>query len=453
MKLSKRFRENLMLVVLGVVLFFVLTNYKLVLNILGYIKNILYPVMLGGLFAFILNVPMSAIERTIFRTPKKEKPKKIVCAIKRPCSIVLTLLIAVGILSLLLILVIPSLAETLSTLSESAQTIVDNISEKVESNGALKAIFNAFNIKKESFSTGFMDFLKSSVSALESMNSPGSAAAAIFSSIINVVLGIFFSIYFLAQKEKLKEQARKTCVAFLPARANSKITRIGQRTVDTFGKFLTGQCTDAALLGTLCALGMLVFGFPYPLLIGVVVAVAALIPVLGSCIGMAIGFLLISATSITQAVWFVVFLLILIQIDCNFIYPRIVGNSVGLPALWVLFAVTVGGRMWGVLGMFLAVPACAIVYSALTVIVNERYSKNIRLKNIKQSAKPNKKRFFSEDEECDENCEEEDYDFEPDEQDTDQLSFEEIDEQTQSPAENSEQQEDNKGPSALGNTD
>ncbi len=151
--------------------------------------------------------------------------------------------------------------------------------------------------------------------------------------------------------------------------------------------------------------------------------------------------------------WFVVFLLILIQIDCNFIYPRIVGNSVGLPALWVLFAVTVGGRMWGVLGMFLAVPACAIVYSALTVIVNERYSKNIRLKNIKQSAKPNNKHFFSEDEECDENCEEEDYDFEPDEQDTDQLSFEEIDEQTQSPAENSEQQEDNKGPSALGNTD
>ena len=110
MKLSKRFRENLMLVVLGVVLFFVLTNYKLVLNILDYIKSILYPVMLGGLFAFILNVPMSAIERTIFRTPKKEKPKKIVCAIKRPCSIVLTLLIAVGILSLLLILVIPSLA-------------------------------------------------------------------------------------------------------------------------------------------------------------------------------------------------------------------------------------------------------------------------------------------------------------------------------------------------------
>ena len=169
MKFSKRFRENMMLVVLGVVLFFVLTNYKLVLNILDYIKNILYPVMLGGLFAFILNVPMSAIERTIFRTPKKEKPKKIVCAIKRPCSIVLTLLIAVGILSLLLILVIPSLAETLSTLSESAQTIVDNISEKVESNGALKAIFNAFNIKKESFSTGSMDFLKSSVSALESM--------------------------------------------------------------------------------------------------------------------------------------------------------------------------------------------------------------------------------------------------------------------------------------------
>ena len=204
------------------------------------------------------------------------------------------------------------------------------------------------------------------------MNSAGSVASAIFSSIVNVVLALFFSIYFLAMKETLKRQMKKFSTAFLPPKADSKLTAIVQRSVDTFGKFLTGQCTDAVLLGTLCALGMWLFGFPYPLLMGVVIAVAALIPVLGSCIGMLIGFMLISTTSITQALWFVVYLLILIQIDCNFIYPHIVGNSVGLPSLWVLFAVTVGGRMFGVIGMFLAVPVCAIVYSALSVIVNDR---------------------------------------------------------------------------------
>jgi len=375
-----------MLIVIGVVLFFALTNYRIALNILGYVENVLYPVMLGALFAFILNVPMSAIERRLFRTPKNEKRKRIVCAIKRPCSIVLTLLIAIGIVVLLAALVIPSLAATLSTLSDSAQTIVNNISEKVENNRALKSLFNTFNITKESFTDGLLDFLKNSISALRSMNSPGSMASAIFTSIVNTVLGIFFSIYFLAQKETLKRQAQKVFGAFLPNRANSKLQRIGARSVETFGKFLTGQCTDAALLGTLCALGMLAFGFPYPLLIGVVVAVTALIPVLGACIGMLIGFLLISATSITEAVWFVVYLLILIQIDCNLIYPRIVGNSVGLPSLWVLFAVTVGGRAFGVLGMFLAVPACAIIYSALSVITNERFNKRMRLKHIKEMA-------------------------------------------------------------------
>ena len=374
MRFTKRFKENLMLIVIGVVLFFALTNYHIALNILGYIYDVLYPVLLGCLFAFILNVPMSAIERHLFKTPKKEKSKKIVSAIKRPLSIVLTLLIAVGIVVLLGMLVIPSLGKTLSTLSDSAQTIVNNLSSKIERSKALKSIFTAFGIKKASFANGLADFLSNSVTALRSMNSAGSVASAIFSSIVNVVLALFFSIYFLAMKETLKRQMKKFSTAFLPPKADSKLTAIVQRSVDTFGKFLTGQCTDAVLLGTLCALGMWLFGFPYPLLMGVVIAVAALIPVLGSCIGMLIGFMLISTTSITQALWFVVYLLILIQIDCNFIYPHIVGNSVGLPSLWVLFAVTVGGRMFGVIGMFLAVPVCAIVYSALSVIVNDRCS-------------------------------------------------------------------------------
>ncbi len=372
-----------MLIAFGVVLFFVLTNYRLALSILSYLEHILYPVILGCIIAFILNVPMSAIERHLFKTPKNPKAQKIVASIKRPCSIILTLLIAIGVIVLLAVLVIPSLAKTISSLSENVPSIVNNISDTIENNKALSSIFKSLDINADSLTSSLTSWLKSGVSALKSMDSTVSFASAIFSSIVDFILGLFFSIYILATKETLKRQVNKVLSAFMPERASARAAKIGQKSVDTFGKFLTGQCTDAALFGTLCALGCLAFGFPDPVLIGVVVAVSALIPLIGATIGMIIGFLLICMTSFTQAVGFVIFLLILMQIDVNFIYPKIVGSSVGLPPLWVLFAVTIGGRVFGVLGMFLAVPACAIIYSAFSEIVNYRIQRRKELKESK----------------------------------------------------------------------
>ncbi len=384
MRFSKRFKENVMLIAFGVILFFALTNYTLALDILGYIKRILYPVILGAIIAFILNVPMSAIEKHLFKTPKNPKRQKLVEAIKRPCSIILTILIAVGIIVLLLVLVIPSLAETISSLTENVPSIVKHISDEINGNKALSSLFKSLGVSPDSLSTGMSDWLKGGLSAIKNMDSTVSFASAVFSSIVDFVLGIFFSIYILAQKETLKRQLKKVCSAFLPERASNRLSSIEKRSVDTFGRFLVGQSTDAALFGALCTLGCLAFGFPDPVLIGVVVAVSALVPLIGATIGMLIGFLLICVHSFSMAVGFVVFLLILMQIDANFIYPRIVGNSVGLPPVWVLFAVTVGGRTFGVLGMFLAVPICAIVYSAFSEIVNDR------LEN-RQKPKDNKK--------------------------------------------------------------
>ena len=291
----------------------------------------------------------------------------------------LTLLIAIGIIVLLLVLVIPSLGETITSLSENVSSIVDHISDEINSNKALSSLLKNLGVTSESLSGGMSDWLKSAVSALKNMNTISS----VFSSIIDFVLGLFFSIYILAQKETLKRQFKKVSKAFLPERADGKLSRIARKSIDTIGRFLVGQSTDAALFGGLCTLGCLAFGFPDPVLIGVVVAVSALVPLIGATIGMIIGFLLICVHSFSMAVGFVVFLLILMQLDVNFIYPRIVGNSVGLPALWVLFAVTVGGRMFGVLGMFLAVPACAIIYSAFSEIVNERIKKRQELADIK----------------------------------------------------------------------
>ncbi len=380
-----------MLIAFGVILFFALTNYTLALDILGYTKRILYPVILGAIIAFILNVPMSAIEKHLFKTPKNPKRQKLVEAIKRPCSIILTILIAVGIIVLLLVLVIPSLAETISSLTENVPSIVKHISDEINGNKALSSLFKSLGVSPDSLSTGMSDWLKGGLSAIKNMDSTVSFASAVFSSIIDFVLGIFFSIYILAQKETLKRQLKKVCSAFLPERASNRLSSIEKRSVDTFGRFLVGQSTDAALFGALCTLGCLAFGFPDPVLIGVVVAVSALVPLIGATIGMLIGFLLICVHSFSMAVGFVVFLLILMQIDANFIYPRIVGNSVGLPPVWVLFAVTVGGRTFGVLGMFLAVPICAIVYSAFSEIVNDRLENRQKPKDNKkgkQTAEP-----------------------------------------------------------------
>lgn len=385
MRFTKRFKENALLIAFGVVLFFVVTNYTLALDILGYIKDILYPVILGAIIAFILDVPMSAIEKHLFKTPKNPKRAKIVNAIKRPCSIVLTFLIAVGIIVLLLVLIIPSLAETISSLSENIPSIVDHISDEIKSNKALSSILKSLGATPESLASGMSEWLKGGVSALKSMDSTMSVASAVFSSIVDFVLGIFFSIYILAQKENLKRQLKKVAAAFLPERAGTRMSAIARRSIDTFGRFLVGQSTDAALFGILCTLGCLAFGFPDPVLIGVVVAVSALVPLIGATIGMLIGFLLICVQSFPMAIGFVIFLLILMQLDANFIYPRIVGNSVGLPPLWVLFAVTVGGRMFGVLGMFLAVPVCAIVYSAFSEIVNDRIDRRKKLKATKEA--------------------------------------------------------------------
>lgn len=391
MRFTKRFKENALLIAFGVILFFALTNYTLALDILGYIKRILYPVILGAIIAFILNVPMSAIEKHLFKTPKNPKRQKLVEAIKRPCSIILTILIAVGIIVLLLVLVIPSLAETISSLTENVPSIVKHISDEINGNKALSSLFKSLGVSPDSLSTGMSDWLKGGLSAIKNMDSTVSFASAVFSSIVDFVLGIFFSIYILAQKETLKRQLKKVCSAFLPERASNRLSSIEKRSVDTFGRFLVGQSTDAALFGALCTLGCLAFGFPDPVLIGVVVAVSALVPLIGATIGMLIGFLLICVHSFSMAVGFVVFLLILMQIDANFIYPRIVGNSVGLPPVWVLFAVTVGGRTFGVLGMFLAVPICAIVYSAFSEIVNDRLENRQKPKDNKkgkQTAEP-----------------------------------------------------------------
>lgn len=377
MKLTKKFRENALLVVLGVVLFWALSNYKLALNILDWGLDILKPFIIGAVIAFILNVPMSGIEKRLFKKTKTEKGKKFSASFKRPLSIVLTFLIAFGVLALVCWLVIPALIKTFAQLTADLPTVAENLANKIKNNAQISSWLKKLGLNPSDL-TKTVTYSLNGFSVLGTLNSTVGVLAGIFSSLVNFILGLFFAIYMLAQKENLKRQGKKIFSAFLPIKFVNIISKICRRSIDSFGRFIVGQSTEAVILGTLCAIGMTVFGFPNVMIISVLLACASLIPIVGAFLGFTVGFLLICADSFEQAVWYLVFMLVLQQLEGNLIYPKVVGGSVGLPSLWVLFAITVGGNMFGIVGMFLAVPVFSVIYATLSEVVSYRNEKNTR---------------------------------------------------------------------------
>ena len=378
MKITKKFKENVLLVVIGVVLFWALFNYELMLKILGHIVSVLKPVLLGAVLAFILNVPMSGIEKHWFKEPKKPKAKAIANKLKRPMSIVLTLLIFLGVVTLVCWLVIPALIRTFTQLTSDIPVLVNNLTDRLGENQRLMDWISKADINTDAIVKKITNWLKDGVEVMKTLDSTVSVLTTIFSSIVNIVLGVFFAVYMLAQKEKLKRQSKKIASAFLPENIVGSISKVCRRTIEIFGKFFVGQSTEAVILGSLCAIGMSIFGFPNVMIISVLVACTALIPIVGAFLGFAVGFLLICVTSFKMAIWYLIFMLILQQVEGNLIYPRVVGGSVGLPALWTLFAITVGGNMFGIIGMFMSVPVFSVIYVTFSEIVTYRNKKRER---------------------------------------------------------------------------
>lgn len=385
MKNKSKFKQYMLLIAFGVILFWLLTNYRLVISAAGSTFSVLSPVIIGFCMAFILNVPMSSFERRVFKPSKKKgKMSKFKDKIKRPLSIFVVIVLFLFIIFMIFYLVIPALIKTLNHLTEEIPAFVDQLSRKINGQPLLTGWIENFDFSKESVVKKLTAIIKDSVLTLKTVDSTINVVSSIFSSIVNGVLGLFFAIYMLAQKEKLLAQCKKLIYAFIKQDFADKVSYVCKKSADTFSKFLTGQCLEAIILGSLCTVGMLIMRMPYALMIGVLVAVTAFIPIVGAFIGVAVGAFLISVSSISQAFWFVVFMLVLQQIEGNFIYPHVVGSSVGLPSIWVLFAVTVGGNVGGIIGMFVSVPVCAVLYCVLSDIVyfmNQR--KNPKTKEIK----------------------------------------------------------------------
>ena len=372
----KQIRVLFALVAFGVLLFVGLQNLGTVWGFVQILIGLLMPFIIGLCIAFILSVPMRAVETHLFR-PLDKKCGRIWRKIRRPLAATVTLLLALGVLAAAVFLIIPELGRSLRTLADSIPGFIARaqawLTELAQKYPQWQDWINDLQLDWNAIAQKLLAFAQSG--AVDLFNSTVSLATSIFSGVFNLFLGVIFAMYVLMQKETLARQITNVLRAHLPDAKTDRLLEIGRLSNRTFSRFLTGQCLEAVILGLMFFVTMCIFRFPYALMIAVLIAVLALIPIFGAIIGCVVGAFLIFVGDPMQAFWFVVMFLILQQIEGNFIYPKVVGTSVGLPSIWVLAAVTVGGGVMGIFGMLIAVPLSSVLYSLLRDSTNRRLAR------------------------------------------------------------------------------
>ncbi len=361
MENKKDFKKWACLVISAIIVFWAINNFNIIGNVLGYIIKIIFPFILGGGLAFLLNIPMSFFERKL----NKIKNKKL----RRVISLTLAILVIVLIFVLIITLIVPELVDIVKMLIDNIPYYAEKLTNFLTNYTNTTDILSNINIDKESI----INELKQIAPGL--VNSSISVVTGVVNGISNFVIAVIFAIYILTSKEKLSNQCKKMLFAYCSKERANKILNIGKISQDTFKSFFTVQCLEATILGVLCIIGMLILRIPFAIPIGVLIGVTALIPVVGAFIGIIVGAILIASVSPVKVITFVICILVIQQIEGNVIYPRVVGNSVGLPGMWVLVAVTVGGSLFGVIGMLLAVPVASVIYKVLGKDVNQRLKK------------------------------------------------------------------------------
>ncbi len=363
------------LIVFTIVILIALWKYTLVVDFLGFILNIIFPFLLGGAIAFILNVPMSFLESKIFGNKNIDgRPAQ---KFARPCSLTLTILGVIGIIALVMFVVIPQLGSTFVGLGKTIQDFTPVamawIEELFHNNQEIMALLEDFNMDWDKILDGFAAFFKNGAGSV--LDTTMSAAKSIISSVTTFFIAFVFSCYILLQKEKLRVQVQKIFYAYLPKKIVEKVLDICSLTYRTFASFLAGQCVEALILGMMFLVTMWILRLPYALLVGVLIAFTALIPIFGAFIGCIVGAFLILMVNPVKAITFVAMFLVLQQVEGNLIYPKVVGNSVGLPSIWVLAAVSIGGSLMGVVGMLVFIPLVSVVYILFRGDVYKRLEK------------------------------------------------------------------------------
>ena len=350
-------------VLLCIVVYWLLHETERVKSVVKSVYGLLSPFVLGAALAFILNVPMRAIERLLGGITKP--------GARRAVALLLTFVAILLVLALVVILLIPQIDAT-------AKTFVGELPGFFQRSEVLIRNFLADNPEILQWLTDNTDFESfnwmaivqkaaeiagNSVSTI--VNSAFSAVGSVVSVVFGAVKNKVFALYCLGRKEILARQGRRLLYSLVPEVISDEVIRILRMTNSAFSNFISGQCLEAVILGVMFAISMAIFGMPYIPLVSVLIAVTALVPIVGAFVGCIVGAFFILVDSPIQAVWFVVMFLVLQQIEGNLIYPRVVGTSIGLPGMWVLFAVTVGGDTMGVGGMLLMIPLASVVYALM----------------------------------------------------------------------------------------
>ena len=373
----KKIRE---LIVFTALLVIALWKFDVVLDVLKTIWQIIFPFILGGAIVFVINVPMSFLEKKIFENVKKEN--KAVKKLARPVSLLLTIVLVVGVIALVMIGVIPQLTKTMGSLMINITDFIPQIKiwirDFFHDNREIMKLVDQLQFKPDQAIRWGISLLGNGAGNM--MNTTVSAVGSVVSGLTTFFIAFSFACYVLFQKEKLHVQIRKVLFAFLPKQKADAFLKVCSLTYRTFANFLTGQCLEAVILGCMFVVTLSILRMPYALLIGVLIAFTALIPIFGAFIGCAVGSFLIFMVSPKQAIIFIIVFLVLQQIEGNLIYPHVVGESVGLPSIWVLAAVTIGGNLMGIVGMLVFIPLLSVVYTIFRKVVYQRLKK----RHIKQ---------------------------------------------------------------------
>ena len=377
MRFSKELmKQIILLMAAATVMVLIIINGSTVLKGIVICMGIIAPFLAGGAIAFILNIPMSALEKRLLYRMDGTRAARL----KRPVGILATLLAVAGVLAAVISILVPNLSVTFSEIAKQFPVFLDEASRWI---GGLNLpgiqlkgnILETLSANIEGFNEKLAGFIQNGAGTL--LGSTVHIVSSVVSTVVSGIIAFVFAIYVLAQKERLQRQSKRVLEAYVPEKYRNMILKVCGLLKTNFTNFITGQCLDALILGALFVIVLSVLRMPYALMIGVIIAFTALIPIVGAFLGCAVGVILILMVNPVKVLYFLIVFIILQQMEGKLIYPKIVGGSVGLPAIWVLVAIATGGSLFGVVGMLVFIPLVSTAYTLLKEDVNKRCSNPI----------------------------------------------------------------------------
>ena len=369
-KLNGPTKQGIQWLALIAVFILAVINWSYLVQTVTMIWSVIFPLILGGMIAFVLNLLMTWIEKYLYPNAKNKYLK----ASRRPVAIILAILVVCLVIAATVVIVLPQLASAIMTLIEVVPETIENLTNWFNNQDALVPLVNDLankaNLDWNSIFTNVASGINNVASGLATTSV--SVLTTSVGAVTNIFLGILFAIYILFSKEKLAKQVERLLTVYVRDDIHQLIENVARVANETFSKFISGMVIEAIILGALVTAGLFILQVPYAAMLGVLQGVMALIPIIGAFLSGAVGVVILLALNPTYAVVYLIFVFFVQQLEGDLIYPRVVGDSIGLPSMWVLFAVTVGGGLMGIPGMLIGVPFLASIYKIIKIDVAYR---------------------------------------------------------------------------------